>query len=85
MLSLKPKVLVLDEVTAGCDFAMKQQIWRCIRNIGETKILISHDMVEVKQQGDQIFVLKNGVGRMLDKTQSKWIIVIYNQVEPKVG
>ena len=68
VLSLNPKVLVLDEVTVGSDFLMKKVIWGQIKKVSRTKVIISHDMKEVKENSDGIFVLKRGVGKMLDTT-----------------
>ena len=47
VLSLRPQVLVLDEITVGSDFLMKKAIWEQIQKVSSTKIIVSHDMKEV--------------------------------------
>ncbi|CAL6027137.1 ABC_transporter family protein [Hexamita inflata] len=85
VLSLNPSVLVLDEVTAGSDFIMKKAIWDSINQLSQTKIIITHDMAEVKMNGDKICVLKKGVSSMLENTQVGWMVVVYDRLPAEPG
>ncbi|CAL6008561.1 ABC_transporter family protein [Hexamita inflata] len=85
VLSLNPSVLVLDEVTAGSDFIMKKAIWDSINQLSQTKIIITHDMAEVKMNGDKICVLKKGVSSMLENTQVGWMVVVYDCLPAEPG
>lgn len=54
--------LILDEVTSMVDIVTKEKIWSVIKKLKSEKgiILASHDMTEVKQNCNEIVVLKNG-------------------------
>ncbi|CAL6022089.1 ABC_transporter family protein [Hexamita inflata] len=84
VLSLQPTVLVLDEVTAGSDFIMKKAIWNNINRLSDTKIIITHDMEEVKMNGNLICVLKKGSSFMLTDTHVGWMVVAYENI-PKIS
>ncbi|CAL5977408.1 ABC_transporter family protein [Hexamita inflata] len=84
VLSLQPTVLVLDEVTAGSDFIMKKAIWDNINRLSDTKIIITHDMEEVKMNGNLICVLKKGSSFMLTDTHVGWMVVVYENI-PKIS
>ena len=62
-LAMEPKVLVLDEPTAGLDPAGRENLMANIReyhrNRGTTIILVSHSMDEIAQNVDRILVLKS--------------------------
>ncbi len=63
VLAMEPKVLVLDEPTAGLDPAGRENLMANIReyhrNKGTTIILVSHSMDEIAQNADRILVLKS--------------------------
>lgn len=63
VLAMEPKVLVLDEPTAGLDPAGRENLMANIRdyhrNKGATIILVSHSMDEIAQNVDRILVLKS--------------------------
>ena len=63
VLAMEPKVLVLDEPTAGLDPAGRENLMANIReyhrNKGTTIILVSHSMDEIAQNVDRILVLKS--------------------------
>ena len=63
VLAMEPKVLVLDEPTAGLDPAGRENLMANIReyhrNKGTTVILVSHSMDEIAQNADRILVLKS--------------------------
>jgi len=63
VLAMEPKVLVLDEPTAGLDPAGRENLMANIReyhrNKGTTVILVSHSMDEIAQNADRILVMKS--------------------------
>ncbi len=63
VLAMAPKVLILDEPTAGLDPAGRENLMANIRdyhrNRGGTIILVSHSMDEIAQNVDRILVLKS--------------------------
>jgi len=63
VLAMEPKVLVLDEPTAGLDPAGRENLMANIReyhrNKGTTIILVSHSMDEIAQNVDRILVMKS--------------------------
>lgn len=63
VLAMEPRVLVLDEPTAGLDPAGRENLLANIRdyhrNKGNTVILVSHSMDEIAQNVDRILVLKD--------------------------
>ena len=63
VIAMEPKVLVLDEPTAGLDPAGRENLMANIRdyhrNKGKTIILVSHSMDEIARNVDRILVLKN--------------------------
>ena len=62
VIAMEPKVLILDEPTAGLDPAGREKILSQIRAYheekGTTVILVSHSMEEIAQNVDRIVVLK---------------------------
>ena len=71
VIAMEPKVLILDEPTAGLDPAGREKILAQIRAYheekGTTVILVSHSMEEIAQNVDRIVVLKGGK-RYMDGT-----------------
>ncbi|ASJ53517.1 energy-coupling factor transporter ATPase [Brevibacillus formosus] len=64
VLSLQPKVLVLDEPTAGLDprsrLELLDRIGRLNREEKLTLIFVSHNMEEVAKLADRVYVMANG-------------------------
>ena len=63
-----PKVLIVDEPTAGVDVGAKAEIHRLLRNMvksGVAVILISSDLSEVFAVSDRILVMREG--RIVDE------------------
>jgi energy-coupling factor transport system ATP-binding protein len=64
VLSMQPSILVLDEPTVGLDAGGRAEFYGYLRTIqreqGVTTILVSHDMTEVAEMADTIFVLSEG-------------------------
>ncbi len=63
VLVTKPKVLVLDEPTAGLDPQGKREILSLVSNLNKTQgvtvIMVSHDMDEVYENAQRIVVFKD--------------------------
>ena len=61
--SLKPKVLILDEPTRGVDVNAKREIYDLIRgfaNQGMSVILVSSELEEILELSDRILVMRHG-------------------------
>ncbi len=58
-----PKILFLDEPTAGVDVELRQHMWQTVRSLretGVTVILTTHYIVEAEEMADRIGVINNG-------------------------
>ena len=65
ILSMNPKVLVLDELTAGLDPIGREEIFRELMKIYEaddelTIVLVSHSMEDVAEYVDRVIVMNEG-------------------------
>ena len=64
VLAMQPKVLILDEPTAGLDPRGRESILENIRRIhkeqGTTIILVSHSMDEIARSVDRLYVVNDG-------------------------
>ncbi len=80
VLAMEPKVLILDEPTAGLDPAGRDEILCKIKDMHErmdmTVILVSHSMEDVAKLADRILVMNHGQVEMFDKTAA-----IFQQAE----
>jgi ABC-2 type transport system ATP-binding protein len=68
----KPKLLILDEPTAGVDVELRRSIWEFIREInqaGVTILLTTHYLEEAEQLCNRIGVMKDGVLIALEETK----------------
>ncbi|MBL7309380.1 ABC transporter ATP-binding protein, partial [Escherichia coli] len=62
-LSHEPRVLFLDEPTAGVDVELRQDMWRIVRDLrqqGVTVILTTHYIEEAEEMADRIGVIRRG-------------------------
>ncbi|WP_417249363.1 ABC transporter ATP-binding protein [Celeribacter sp.] len=62
-LSHKPRVLFLDEPTAGVDVALRRDMWEVVRGLrdqGVTVILTTHYIEEAEEMADRIAVINKG-------------------------
>lgn len=62
-LSHEPKVLFLDEPTAGVDVELRREMWMMVRNLrdsGVTIILTTHYIEEAEEMADRIGVINRG-------------------------
>ena len=72
-LSHEPKVLFLDEPTAGVDVELRQDMWRIVeklRQSGVTRILTTHYIEEAEAIADRVGVIDNGEMIIVDETKS---------------
>lgn len=64
VLAMKPKILILDEPTAGLDPKGRDEILGCVRKLHEeqqiTVILVSHSMEDVANFVERIVVMEKG-------------------------
>ena len=64
VLAMKPKVLILDEPTAGLDPASKRDMLEVIKRLRQDKSLIvvfvSHNMKDISELSDRIIVMNGG-------------------------
>ena len=59
----QPKILVLDEPTAGVDVTLRHQLWKYInklKNNGTTILLTTHYIEEAEKLCDIISIIDNG-------------------------
>lgn len=59
----RPKLLILDEPTAGVDVSLRQKIWELVRRLrdeGTTILFTTHYLEEAEQLCDRITVINHG-------------------------
>lgn len=80
VVAMEPKVLILDEPTAGLDPKGRDEILQQIKNLhkeyGMTIILVSHSMEDVAKLADRILVMDKGKA-ILDGVPS----VVFKEIE----
>ena len=62
-LAHEPRILFLDEPTAGVDVELRQDMWRMVRRLrdsGVTVILTTHYIEEAEEMADRIGVIRKG-------------------------
>ena len=73
VLAMKPKVLVLDEPTAGMDAFSRRQMWNLLRKINSNKmtiILTTHYIEEAQSLCDRIALINKGRLDTVDTPQA---------------
>jgi len=74
VLVMKPKVLILDEPTAGLDPQGSSEVFRILSNLNEkegtTIIIISHNMEEIAAFCNRVAVMSDGGIAMCDTTEN---------------
>jgi ABC-2 type transport system ATP-binding protein len=82
-----PRILVLDEPTAGVDIELRQMLWRNVRRLNEergmTIILTTHYLEEAQQMCDEIAIIGNGelivrdrTSTLLDRLDGKTLVIV---------
>ena len=83
VLSMRPKVLVLDEPIAGLDPLGKAEILSLIREYREkysaTVIMISHNMDDIVEEADRVIVMHKGT-KALDGTPQE-VFSLWTKIE----
>lgn len=68
-----PRILVLDEPTAGVDIELRNMLWRNVRRLnddGMTIILTTHYLEEAEEMCDEIAIIDHGQVITRDTTQN---------------
>ena len=72
-LSHEPKVLFLDEPTAGVDVSLRQDMWNLVKELkasGVTIILTTHYIEEAEEMADRIGIITKGKIILVDEKKS---------------
>ena len=72
-LSHEPRVLFLDEPTAGVDVELRQDMWKMVRRLndsGVTIILTTHYIEEAEEIADRVGIISQGRLLLVDDKQS---------------
>src|SRR5213595_3825618 len=59
----RPRLVILDEPTAGVDFELRQELWRYIRKLhrgGTTILLTTHYLEEAEELCEEIALIRHG-------------------------
>jgi ABC-2 type transport system ATP-binding protein len=59
----RPRLVILDEPTAGVDFELRQELWRYIRKLhaaGTTILLTTHYLEEAEELCEEIALIRDG-------------------------
>ena len=82
-LSHEPRVLFLDEPTAGVDVELRQDMWNVVRGLqadGVTTILTTHYIEEAEQIADRIAVILKGDILLVEKKEELMARLGHKQV-----
>ena len=72
-LSHEPRVLFLDEPTAGVDVELRQDMWKLVRKLndsGVTIILTTHYIEEAEEIADRVGIINKGELLLIDEKQN---------------
>ena len=72
-LSHEPRILFLDEPTAGVDVELRQDMWKMVERLnrsGVTIILTTHYIEEAEEIADRVGVINNGRLLLVDEKRS---------------
>jgi ABC-2 type transport system ATP-binding protein len=72
-LSHEPRILFLDEPTAGVDVELRKDMWNIVRRLrasGVTIILTTHYIEEAEEIADRIGVMNNGKLLLIDEKEA---------------
>ena len=71
-LSHEPRILFLDEPTAGVDVELRQEMWKMVRRLnrsGVTIILTTHYIEEAEEIADRVGIINDGELLLVDDKQ----------------
>ncbi|MBB5214044.1 ABC transporter ATP-binding protein [Parapusillimonas granuli] len=69
-LAHEPRILFLDEPTAGVDVSLRKEMWQVVRSLrdtGVTIILTTHYIEEAEEMADRVGVINNGEIVLVEK------------------
>lgn len=72
-LSHEPRILFLDEPTAGVDVSLRKEMWELVRRLrddGVTIILTTHYIEEAEDMADRIGIINNGALLLVEEKQA---------------
>ena len=75
----EPRLVILDEPTAGVDFELRLELWRYIRRLheeGTTILLTTHYLEEAEELCDEIALIRGG--RLLARDTSAGLRETYS-------
>jgi len=85
----KPRLLILDEPTAGVDVELRHTLWEFVREInraGTTILLTTHYLEEAEQMCDRIAIMHHGelialeaTGSLLERLGTRGVVVHLHQ------
>lgn len=71
-LSHEPKILFLDEPTAGVDVELRREMWEMVRQLreqGVTIILTTHYIEEAEEMADRVGIIRKGEIILVDRKE----------------
>lgn len=71
VLSMKPKIIILDEPTTGLDPKSRRRLMAVLQSLSQTKVIATHDMDMALDICDEVIVMHEG--RIVDTGQPKEI------------
>src|SRR4051794_3671898 len=77
----RPRLVILDEPTAGVDFELRQELWRYIRRLheaGTTILLTTHYLEEAEELCEEIALIRGG--RLLARDTAEGLRDTYDAV-----
>ena len=91
-----PRVLVLDEPTAGVDIELRQMLWANVRRMnqdhGTTIILTTHYLEEAEEMCDEIAIVNHGeiiardkTGALIGRLDAKTLVITPEGEAPAIG
>ena len=84
----EPKLLILDEPTAGLDVQKKQRVWNYLKayhSLDNTILLVSHNWAEIQELCSYYSLLENGQVRKKEKVSTVQNSTIYQKFEIKLS
>ena len=86
VIAMNPKVLILDEPTAGLDHTSSKEFFKNIKKYNEetksTVILVSHNLEDILRYASKILVLNNGTVSIFCKTKEIFLNKNLKKIEP---